>query len=121
MANRKPTRDELTEDELAQEGAADLPNREAMSLLDLPTISTPSLLNLNVDLDLALDAAAPVNAAAAANLNVAAPIDAAVSANIGTVDSTSVAMADQDSIIVQEMDADATATADQTSDIDQGE
>jgi hypothetical protein len=99
----------LTEEELAREGAEDLPDREAMSLL-----------NLDLNLDLSVDGAAPINAAAAANLNVAAPIDAAVSANIGSVDSTSIAMADQDSIIVQELVGDATATADQSSDIDQG-
>jgi hypothetical protein len=99
----------LSDKELAREGASDLPDREAMSLL-----------NLDVNLDLALDGAAPINAAAAANLNVAAPIDAAVSANIGSVDSTSVAVADQDSIIVQELNGTATATSDQTSSIDQG-
>jgi hypothetical protein len=79
-----------------------------------------SLLNLDVNLDLALDGAAPINAAAAANLNVAAPIDAAVSANIGSIDSTSVAVADQDSIIVQELNGSATALSDQSSAIDQG-
>jgi hypothetical protein len=99
----------LSEEELAREGASDLPDREAMSLL-----------NLDVNLDLALDGAAPINAAAAANLNVAAPIDAAVSANIGSIDSTSVAVADQDSIIVQELNGSATALSDQSSAIDQG-
>jgi hypothetical protein len=99
----------LTAEELAKEGAADLPDREAMSLL-----------NLDLNLDLGVDGAAPINAAAAANLNIAAPIDAAVSANIGSVDSTSIAIADQDSIIVQELTGSANATADQTSTIDQG-
>jgi hypothetical protein len=99
----------LSEEELAREGASDLPDREAMSLL-----------NLDVNLDLALDGAAPINAAAAANLNVAAPIDAAVSANIGSIGSTSVAVADQDSIIVQELNGSATALSDQSSAIDQG-
>jgi hypothetical protein len=99
----------LTAEELANEGASDLPDREAMSLL-----------NLNLNLDLGVDGAAPINAAAAANLNVAAPIDAAVSANVGSVDSTSVAIADQDSIIVQELTGSADATADQASNIDQG-
>ena len=100
---------ELSEEELAIESAADLPDREAMSLLDL-----------NVNLDLALDTAAPINAAAAANINLAAPIDAAVSANIGSVDSTSIAMSNQDSTIIQDMDAVSQATADQSSLIDQG-
>jgi hypothetical protein len=98
----------LSDAELAQENAADLPDREALSLL-----------NLNLDLDLGLDGAAPVNAAAAANLNVAAPIDAAVAANIGSVGSTSMAVADQDSVIIQDLEASAEAEADQTSSIEQ--
>ena len=98
----------LTQQEIDSEQSTELPNRDAMSLLDL-----------DVNLDLGLDAAAPIDAAAAANLNVAAPIDASVSANIGTVGSTSVAVADQDSIIVQYLDGTATATADQTSTINQ--
>lgn len=98
----------LSGEELQREAAAELPDREAMSLL-----------NLDVNLDLALDAAAPVNAAVAANLNVAAPIDAAVSANVGSVDSTSMAVADQDSIIVQTLEGTAQATAEQTAGIDQ--
>jgi hypothetical protein len=109
MPNNRSYARELSPAELKEEGAQDLPDREAMSLL-----------NLDVNLDLGLDAAAPVNAAVAANLNVAAPIDAAVSANVGSVDSTSTAIADQDSIIIQNLDADATATADQTSTIEQG-
>ena len=44
-----------------------------------------SLLDLNVNLDLALDLAAPIDAAVAANANVAAPIDAAVAANVALV------------------------------------
>jgi hypothetical protein len=99
----------LSEEELSQEDVTELPGREAMSLL-----------NLNLNLDLGVDGAAPIDAAAAANLNVAAPIDAAVSANIGSIDSTSVAMANQDSIIVQELTGDALANADQTSVIGQG-
>jgi hypothetical protein len=74
---------------------------------------------LNVDVNLAADAdlAAPINGAVAANANVAAPIDAAVSANIGSIDSQSVAVAHQDAIINQNVDGDATATADQSSTI----
>jgi hypothetical protein len=100
----------LSDADLREEAVSELPEREAMSLL-----------NLNLDLNLGVDGAAPINAAAAANLNVAAPIDAAVSANIGSVDSTSIAIADQDSIIIQELDGTAEATADQTSAIEQGE
>ncbi|GCD92357.1 peptidoglycan-binding protein [Nocardioides sp. LS1] len=74
---------------------------------------------LNVDVNLAADANldAPINGAVAANANVAAPIDAAVSANIGSIDSQSVAVAQQDAIINQTIDGDATATADQSSTI----
>jgi hypothetical protein len=52
-------------------------------------------------------------------LNVAAPIDAAVAANIGSVGSTSMAVADQDSVIIQNLEASADAEADQTSSIEQ--
>lgn len=74
---------------------------------------------LNVDVNLAADANldAPINGAVAANANVAAPIDAAVSANIGSIDSQSLAVAQQDAIINQTIDGDATATADQSSTI----
>ena len=80
-----------------------------------------SLLDIDVDLDLALDLAAPIDAALAANLNIAAPIDAAVSANLLSPGSTSLATADQDSVIVQSLTGSANATGDQTSLIEQGE
>ena len=80
-----------------------------------------SLLDLDVDLDAALDLAAPVDAAVAANANVALPIDAAVSANIASPDATSIASASQDSTIVQDLDGTAIATGDPVSVIDQGE
>lgn len=98
----------LSADELRAEGAAQLPDKEAMSLLDV-----------NADLDLALDLAAPVDAAIAANANVAAPIDAAVGANVLSFDSTAAASADQDSIIMQTLDGEAIATATQDATIDQ--
>ena len=101
-------RSELDRAELDAQAGAELPDKEAMSLLDL-----------NVDLDLALDLAAPVDAAVAANANVAAPIDAAVSANILSPGSTSIASADQDSIIMQDLDGTAVAEATQDSTIDQ--
>lgn len=98
----------LSPEELAAESGAALPDKEVISLLDL-----------NADLDLALDAAAPIDLAVAANANVAAPIDAAVAANIGSVDSDAVAIAQQDAIINQQIDGSATANADQTSDLQQ--
>ena len=101
-------RSELSPEEVHGQGAAELPDKEAMSLLDL-----------NAELDLALDLAAPVDAAVAANANVAAPIDAAVAANVISFDSTAVASADQDSIVMQSLDGEATATATQDATIDQ--
>ena len=102
--------DSVSRQDLDAESGTALPDKEAMSLLDL-----------NAELDLALDLAAPVDAAVAANANVAAPIDAAVSANILSFGSESTAVADQDAVIVQDLNADAVANADQTSVIDQGE
>jgi hypothetical protein len=78
-----------------------------------------NLLNVNVDVAADLDLAAPINGAVAANANVAAPIDAAVAANIGSIDSDAVAVADQDALITQDIVGDATAVADQASEIDQ--
>jgi hypothetical protein len=98
----------LSPDELAAEGATALPDKEVISLLDL-----------NADLDLALDAAAPIDLAVAANANVAAPIDAAVSANILSAGSTAAGLADQDVIIDQGITGSATADAPQDSTIDQ--
>ena len=98
----------LSPEELAAETGAALPDKEVISLLDL-----------NADLDLALDAAAPIDLAVAANANVAAPIDASVAANVGSVDSVATSIAQQDAIITQDLDANAEATADQTSTITQ--
>ena len=83
----------LSPDELAAETGAALPDKEVISLLDL-----------NADVDLALDAAAPIDLAVAANANVAAPIDAAVAANVGSVGSSATAIADQDAVINQHLD-----------------
>jgi hypothetical protein len=101
-------RSELTREEMqAQDGAA-LPNKEAMSLLDV-----------NADLDLALDLAAPIDAAVAANANAAIPVDASVSANVLSFDSTAAAGANQDSIVMQDLDGVANASAIQDAGIDQ--
>jgi hypothetical protein len=99
----------LSEDELAAETGTALPSKEVLSLLDL-----------NVDLNLALDLAAPIDLAVAANANVAAPIDAAVGANVLSAGSTAQALADQGAIINQDLTGDAVANATQDSAIDQG-
>ena len=104
------THDALTPEEMEGQDAAAIPDREAMSLLDL-----------NADLDLALDIAAPIDAAVAANANVAAPIDAGVGANVLSVDSDAVASAPQDSIIMQDLDGEATASAIQDATVDQSD
>lgn len=99
----------LSEEELeAQEGTA-LPDKEVVSILDL-----------NADIALAIDAAAPIDLAVAANANVAAPIDAAVGANILSTGSSAQALGDQGVMINQSLDADASANAVQASTIDQG-
>ena len=108
----------LDREELEAQAAERVPDKEAMSLLD-PILDQTSLLNVDVDLAADVDAAAPIDAAVAANANVAAPIDAAVSANVLSPGATSAAVADQDSVIVQDLDGTAEATADQTSTIEQ--
>ena len=98
----------LTDDELMAEAGTALPDKEVASVLDL-----------NADLDLGINAAAPIDLAVAANANVAAPIDAAASANILSFGSESQALADQGVIINQGITADATAESAQDSTIDQ--
>src|SRR5437763_15404692 len=78
----KPSR--ISREELAAEGATALPDKEVLSLLDL-----------NANLDLAIDAAAPIDLAVAANANIAAPITAAAQANLLSPDAVGVAQTDQ--------------------------
>lgn len=99
----------LTDEELMAQGGTALPDKEVASVLDL-----------NADLDLGINAAAPIDLAVAANANVAAPIDAAASANILSFGSEAQALADQGVIIEQGITADATAESTQDSTIDQG-
>src|SRR3954470_9928741 len=84
----------LSPEELAAETGAALPDKEVISLLDL-----------NADLDLALDAAAP--------------LDAAVGATGLSVGSDATAVADQGTLIDQGITGEATANALQDSGIDQ--
>jgi hypothetical protein len=100
----------LSTDDLAAEGGTLLPNKEVLSLLDL-----------NVNLDLGLDLAAPIDLAVAANANIAAPIDAAVSANVLSFGSEAQGLADQDVAIQQGLVGEAAADAPQTSVLDQGD
>lgn len=78
-----------------------------------------NLLNVDVNLDANAGIAAPINGAVAANANVAAPIDAAVAANIGSIDSNATAVAQQDAIINQDINGNATAGAEQQSTLKQ--
>lgn len=113
----------LSAAELESQDVTAVPDREAMSLLDgldPSSLLGTSLLNLDVDLALDADVAAPIDAAVAANANVAAPIDGAVAANVLSVDSEAQALADQDSLISQDLDGTATATAIQDANLDQG-
>jgi hypothetical protein len=104
------TEERLSAEDLAAESATALPNKEVLSLLDL-----------NADVDLALDLAAPVDLAVAANLNVAAPIDAAASANLLSVGSDAAALAEQQVLIDQHLSGDAIADAPQTATLDQSD
>jgi hypothetical protein len=92
---------------------------EAEAVTPLPDKEVISLLDLNVDLDLALDLAAPIDLAVAANANVAAPIDAAVAANVLSLNSSATALADQGVMIDQHISGDAIAEAPQDATLDQ--
>lgn len=118
MTQRRAQQSGLSDDELREQSAEEMPDREAMSLLDTSVLDT-SLLNLDVDLSLDADVAAPIDAAVAANANVAAPINASVGANVLTSGSTAISSAEQDSVIVQTLDGVATADATQDATIEQ--
>jgi hypothetical protein len=103
----------------APEGDTSGGTADAVDPTDGGSVLDGDLLDVDVDLAADLDVAAPIGGAVAANANVAAPIDAAVAANVGSVDSEATAIAQQDAIINQNIDADASATVDQSSQIDQ--
>lgn len=100
----------LTPEELEAELATLLPDKEVVSILDL-----------NVDVDVFIDAASPIDLAAAAQLNVAAPIDASAAANVLSVNSDAQAQNFQTGSVDQILVADAYATSDQQSDINQAD
>ena len=89
---------------------------DTVGQLDTGDLLKGDLLNVDVNVDLDADLAAPINGAVAANANVAAPIDAAVAANILSENSESTAIAQQDAIINQSITGNAEATSDQVSD-----
>src|ERR1700758_3022423 len=95
-------------DEIEAEDAVSLPNKEVLSLLDV-----------NANVDLGLDLAAPVDLAASANLNVAAPIEAAASANVLSSGAEAVGYAEQHGSIDQNLSGTADATAPQHADVNQ--
>jgi hypothetical protein len=109
--------DGLSPAEIEAQHATALPDREAMSTL--PT--SPALLDVDANINAALDIAAPIDAAVAANANAAVPIDAAASANVLSEGGQSLASAPQTSGIVQHLDGVAEANATQDSNIDQGD
>jgi hypothetical protein len=95
-------------EEIEAEEAQSLPNKEVMSLLDI-----------NANVDLGLDLAAPVDLAVAANLNVAAPIEASAAANLLSPDAQAVALAQQHGSIDQGISGEANATAPQHAEVTQ--
>src|SRR5256885_728498 len=97
-------------DEIEAEDAVSLPNKEVMSLLDV-----------NANVDLGLDLAAPVDLAAAANLNVAAPIEASAAANVLSPDAQAVCEAyhHRSTDHRRNRHRNANATAEQTADVEQ--
>ena len=90
------------------------------TLTDAASLLDGDLLNVDVNVALDADLAAPVAGAVAANANAAAPINASVAANVASIDSSAVSVANQDAVINQNLDGVvAEATADQDSTITQ--
>ncbi|KRE29491.1 peptidoglycan-binding protein [Mycobacterium sp. Soil538] len=103
----------LTPEELQAEVGIALPDKEVVSIIDV-----------NADINVGIDAASPIDLSAAANLNVAAPIQAGAGANVLTygsgADATVTHSADGGVVIMQTMDnVTADATSVQDSGIDQ--
>src|SRR3954449_13245113 len=106
--NKDQDLEQVSMDEIEAEDATALPNKEVMSLLDV-----------NANVDLGLDLAAPVDLAVAATLNVAAPIEAAASANVLSPDAQAVSLAQQHGSIDQGITGSADATAPQHASVEQ--
>lgn len=105
------TFERLSVEDLEAEVGAILPTKEVLSV---------PLLDLNADINLALDLAAPIDLAVAGNANVALPINAAVSANALSALSTAEAGGSQGVALDQFISGHAIAHGAQTSTIDQG-
>jgi hypothetical protein len=100
----------LSNEEMQAEQTSELPDRQAMQLLDL-----------DANLDLALDLAAPIDAAIAANANASIPLNASVGANVIGIGSTAASAANQEAQTLQQLEGTANATATQLANIDQGD
>ena len=91
-----------------------------VSSIDAGSVLDGDLLNVDVNVALDADAAAPIAGAVAANANLAAPIDASAAANVLSVDSEAIAVSNQTANITQQLDdVTAEAVADQDSTIEQ--
>jgi hypothetical protein len=110
MSDKYPS--PMTDQELLAEAGTLLPAKEVLSV---------PLLDLNVDIDLALDLVAPIDLAVAGNLNVAAPITGAVGANVLSALSGATAVTEQGVSLDQLVVGDAIAHAPQTADVDQSD
>jgi hypothetical protein len=104
------TLERLSVEQLQAENGAVLPTKEVLSV---------PLLDLNVDVNLALDLAAPIDLAVAGNANVVLPINASVSANALSALSAAEAGSSQGVLLDQVISGDAIAHGNQTSAIDQ--
>jgi hypothetical protein len=109
MTDQRVDKNGLSDQEMDAQQATDLPDREAMSLL-----------NVVADLNLDLDLAAPVDAGVAANANAGVPVDASVGANVGSVGSQALANSPSSSTLSQSLQGTAVAEPSQTSQISQG-
>lgn len=109
MSKSDESLERLTPEEIAAESGTALPAKEVLSLLDL-----------NANVDLLLDLAAPVDLAIGANANIAAPVNAAADGNVLSTGSESQAAAVQVGVVHQGILGNATAVSDQTSSIAQG-
>lgn len=107
-------------DSTADSGGTDDTDITQTDPTDVASALNSGLLNVDANISLDADLAAPIAGAVAANANAAVPINASVAANVVSIGSEAVSVADQQAIITQNLDdVEAVATADQDSTIDQ--